>query len=341
MTLPILHFRANHLHPDEAFERWRALIAPMYGVDKARGANKPPMGEVTAFLLGDILANRTIFEAQHVSRDKKLVERTPDHLIFQYWRSGGYNGEISGKPIAYGGGHVRFVDCRRVLAGRFTHSDTLGFAVPRSLMEGIDADRVSTILDARRDRLAAAKITSLYRRLPQIEAADVSEATADLLAFMRRLFDPSPAADVLLGYELDESLLQLAEHTIALHLNSDAVTPDFLADQLGVSRATLYRLFTPFGGVMRYVGEQRLLAVSALLADPLERRSLTKLSEDYGFSNLAVFSRTFRTRFDVSPREWRREHAATSRKTAIAVAPLNVWWDRLGRERWPPAATQQ
>lgn len=336
MTLPVRRFSPDHLHPDEAFEQWRTLLGPLYRLTRAGGARPPPTGELTAFLLGDVIANRTVFQAQRVTRDRKLVGATPDHVVLQYWRSGGYDGEIAGRPISYGGGQIRFVDCRQTLAGRFVASESLGFVIPRSLISGIDPGRMAPLLDGRRNRLAAAKISALYRRLPRLEAADAAAVTADLLAFLRRLFDPSRAADVLGGAEFDDGLLHLAEQIVLRHLGSDALTPDFLAGQLGVSRATLYRIFAPLGGVMRYVFGQRLLEVRRRLGDPGEQRSLVRLAEDHGFSSAVLLSRTFRARFGLSPRQWRQQQAGRRGAAVAAGAAADaeeLWWSQLGGAR--------
>ncbi len=93
------------------------------------------------------------------------------------------------------------------------------------------------------------------------------------------------------------------------------LTPNEIASDLQVSRATLYRLFAPGGGVMAYVQEQRLLAFCAALADPLEERALGRLSAEHGFSTPAYLSRSFRARFGVSPREWRSEQRDQARCT--------------------------
>ncbi|MGU3421798.1 hypothetical protein [Methylobacterium sp. D54C] len=83
-----------------------------------------------AYLLGDLLANRTYFTGQHVTRDRKRVDATPDHIFFQLWRSGGYTGQIEGRSITVGAGTVALSDRRRTLDVRFAPSDTIGLVVP-------------------------------------------------------------------------------------------------------------------------------------------------------------------------------------------------------------------
>ncbi|WP_375453327.1 helix-turn-helix domain-containing protein [uncultured Methylobacterium sp.] len=305
----------------------------MYNVTPIDQTDSTPGGGTVAYRLGDILANRTVFSAQHVRRDRKLVETTPDHFVFQLWRTGGYRGEIAGQPASYGAGTVALANRRRVLDGYIASADTTGLVIPRSLLAGIDIDALGICLDPVRNRLLAARITALYRRLPRTSVSEVPALTAELLAFLRRLLDRSPAADVLHGAELDAGLFALAERVVLADLGAPGLSPQRIADALRVSRATLYRVFAPLGGVMHYVQEQRLLTVRDALTDPLEARTLTRLAAAHGFGSLSLLSRNFRARFGTSPRTWRehhRTHAEVARQRA--PEPVWTWWNGLGRQ---------
>ena len=330
--LPVLRYSTSGMPPDQAFAVWKNLMAPQYTVEPASQTTSLPGGAITVYLLGDILANRTFFGVQRVMRGKRLIDATPDHVALQLWRTGGYRGEVDRRTMTLGRGQVALADRRRELDCRFTASDTLGFVIPRSLLDGINLDSLTTALDPVRSRLAAAQITFLYRQMPRTTMAEVPVVTSGLGAFMHRLLDPSPARDVLQGPELDPSLFVLAGRAIAVDLASSDLTPDRIADRIGTSRATLYRAFAPAGGVMRYVWDMRLGAVKAALDDPIETRRLTRLASDHGFKTLAHLSRSFRARYGVSPSEWREERADRAREELQETpAPVHVWWDRLGR----------
>ena len=94
----MLHYRSEDMPAAEAFDLWRELIAPIYSVERAGHVSDLPGGSVNAVLLGDILANRVSFGSQKVTRSKRLVSRTPDHIVLQLWRSGGTKGEVNGRP---------------------------------------------------------------------------------------------------------------------------------------------------------------------------------------------------------------------------------------------------
>ena len=62
---------------------------------------------------------------------------------------------------------------------------------------------------------------------------------------------------------------------------------------------------TPFRG---YVQTQRLERCKRDLADPAyQARHIGEIAFAWGFNDLAHFSRIFKQRFGVSPREWREQ----------------------------------
>jgi AraC-like DNA-binding protein len=330
--LPMFRFSASGLIPDEGFQAWREIMARMFHIDPSRPAGGLPRGGMSAFVLGDIMVNRSIFNAQRLSRDSRRIAATPDHLVLQFYRAGGFSGEMNGAPVRIARGQIAICDLRRPLDVQAITSDTVGLTVPRHLLEDVDLSRLPGRLDPARERLLAVRVTTLHHRLPKITRAEIPAITADLLAALRCLFDPSASTDVLETPALDADLLGLAERIIAGALASPDLSPATIAERLHVSRATLYRMFAPFGGVMQHVWDMRLEAVRAALEQPSEPRTLTRLAEDCGFRTASHLSRVFRAQFGATPRDWRRQQAVNSGAAWQAEsARLNALWRELGR----------
>ena len=78
-----------------------------------------------------------------------------------------------------------------------------------------------------------------------------------------------------------------------------------IADAAHLSRASLYRLLAAEGGVRAVLLQRRLdHALRFLLADDGER-SLTDIARRCGFGGASQFSRAFRARFGLPPRQYR------------------------------------
>lgn len=330
--LPAFRLSPTNLPAEEAYEAWRKIMSRMFDISKPRVVDCLPQGGVSTFLLGDMMANRSGFNAQRLTRDRRVIEATPDHLVLQLYLSGGFSGDIGGKPVRISRGNVAVCDLRKLLDVEAVTSSTIGLSIPRSLLDGINLEQVPARLDRTRERLLAARMTAFHQRLPTLALSDLPGVTAELVGAIRRLLDPSTAHDVLDARELDADRVALAEQVIAYLIALPDLSPATIAERLQMSRATLYRLFAERGGVMHHVWKMRLEAVRAALDQPMEPRTLARLAADHGFKSTAHLSRSFRAHYGVSPREWRVQHSARSEDDwKSGAARLNAWWHTLGR----------
>jgi AraC-like DNA-binding protein len=86
-----------------------------------------------------------------------------------------------------------------------------------------------------------------------------------------------------------------------------ALTPQVVADHLGVSLRTLHSRFKQIGQSFgRWVLEERLKACGAALRDPLQAGlNISEIAYRWGFNDLSHFNRSFRAHFRRTPAEWR------------------------------------
>ena len=82
---------------------------------------------------------------------------------------------------------------------------------------------------------------------------------------------------------------------------------DKLATTFGLSRASLYRLFEPVGGVASYIRTRRLArARQELTAPGLEDRRIGPIAYRAGFQSIPAFNRAFRAAYGQTPRSARK-----------------------------------
>ncbi|CAM2860606.1 helix-turn-helix domain-containing protein [Methylobacterium mesophilicum] len=322
--LPHFLLTTTGLPPGEAFERWRTLLAPMYAVSPATPSAPLPFGSNIAYPIDDLVAHRTRLSTQRLQRDRRRVEAGPDHYIVQLYRSGRFQGTVGGKPVSASAGTVTLIGRRHLLDGMLDRADAIGIAVPSTRLHGLPLEAHGLLFDAARNRLLAARISDIYRRLPTTRANEAPALADEFVAFLHRLLDPSPAADVLDGRELNGALLALARTIVQENLSRPMLSPEFIAGQMQVSRSTLYRLFEPEGGVMHFVQGERLAAVRDALADPMERRTISRLAEVFAFNTISQLSRSFRNRYGAPPQAWRGERRVAQRIGGQGTAQ-HVW----------------
>ncbi|PSM20119.1 MULTISPECIES: helix-turn-helix domain-containing protein [Nitratireductor] len=90
-------------------------------------------------------------------------------------------------------------------------------------------------------------------------------------------------------------------------LDDPDLTPAKIADSFGLSKRYLHKLFSNSGTTFgAWVREERLLRARSLLVDPrYAHLTVTEIAMRQGFNDIPHFSRQFRARFGMAPREAR------------------------------------
>ncbi len=155
--------------------------------------------------------------------------------------------------------------------------------------------------------------TRCQDELGPVAAPQVTRAILDLLA---------SAYSTLPEAQSDRSSIAAAHRIrivdfIEAHLGDPDLTPLQVADACKITPRYLHHLFsTESQTVSRYILKRRLDECSRALTLPSQRdRTVTEIAFEYGFNSPTHFGRVFRSRFGVTPREFRssREPALTTR----------------------------
>lgn len=138
------------------------------------------------------------------------------------------------------------------------------------------------------------KIDSLRR----YEAAVLEREIADVI---NELFREAPAIAI------DHAAITKARTGAIRRFINDQLFDKELGSELlcakfGLSRASLYREFQNEGGVIRYIGRQRLQkALQELAAVPREWGRISQTAYKYGYDDPLKFSTVFRKEFGFTP----------------------------------------
>lgn len=125
-------------------------------------------------------------------------------------------------------------------------------------------------------------------------------------ALMRALFAALASAVVEGPSELIESdpLLGTIRDHVEANLGDETLSPETIARHFGLSRASLYRLWRPLGGVAGHVRERRLARAKLLLSEARHRRTtIAEIAYACGFRDADSFTHIYRRRFGCSPKE--------------------------------------
>ncbi|HZC96403.1 MAG TPA: acetamidase/formamidase family protein, partial [Bradyrhizobium sp.] len=199
------------------------------------------------------------------------------------------------------------------LHGRMSGKTRFGEA--RVVSPGGLADVFSKMLDATARTLET---------LSEVEWAAVAQSLADLLlTFAHQPIGPASDAS---HTATQAAILHRICQTIERRLDDPELAPARVAQAEGISERYLQKLFEGVGdNFTHYVRERRLQRAWADLSNPAEaHRSISEIAYAYGFGDSAHFSRTFRHRFGLPPREFRQQEA--ERATPPSAASVQRGW---------------
>jgi AraC-like DNA-binding protein len=153
-------------------------------------------------------------------------------------------------------------------------------------------------------RLLADHLVSLSSALPELTAQEARGAAQATVALLAASLMSTAATLEWVRPEIETALLTRICQFIRRNLSDPELSVTMVCSSFKISRATLYRLFEPIGGVAQFVKEQRLKRAHAdIMANAGKQLRLSSLAEDIGFKDAAHFSRLFKQHFGYSPSE--------------------------------------
>jgi AraC-like DNA-binding protein len=325
--LPFAHFSTKELPANLQFEAWREQPYA-FEVSPAEGEwPKSFAAEVDAYVFGSALMLRARQGAQQYAISPDRARKKGRNIfLFTCYERGEYRGCAGADEIKGGAGDIQVLDLSQTMNTIETSSIMTGIAISHDALR----EKLGTLdklhgLDMR--QTAGAFLSDyfqlLVRRLPTMseqEAAATAEATIDVIAACVR---PTRERMLPVAAQVQSVLVARAEKVVERYLQEPQLSPDFLCEQLGVSRRTLYRAFEERGGVHDYILGRRLAAVAARMVAPGETRSISELAELYGFTTSETFWRAFKRRYGLTPGEYRAggllHHAGASSSAIVAL----------------------
>ncbi|VVE90466.1 helix-turn-helix domain-containing protein [Pandoraea bronchicola] len=334
----------------EAPEVWRTLVRP-YADVRIEASPHGFTGEMSGTHLGDSLISRTGCSATMDHRRNAIDVRRShvDHLLIVLFTSGRVQGEYGKRTLNATPGAIGVLDLGQTFKSRTTSLSTITLTVPR--------DRLPTSLRNRKlhgavldpglgvTRLLASHMTELLKSAPTLTneemTASVNASLMLLGGAQSKLLDSAGDAQQVVR----EGVKRLVREHIDHSLTSEALSPEQISAAMGLSRSSLYRLFQADGGVQAYIQARKLdRCFDELLLSTGNRITIIEIAYRYGFSSESVFSRAFRRRFGVSPREVRASAGRTKDRKPVGPASpddeatVRGWLE--GIQRTPAARTE-
>lgn len=295
------------------FELWRWGHAPLYAMDAPHARARASFwSQMTGYIFGDVAIASDRSSAAVFERTAQTIARSGiDTLSLLVYAEGGCGLHIEGRSVELHVGDICVLDMTRRHALRAPDHKSLSIVMPRALLAPHVADidglhglilRRSTPLNA----LLFGHLRTLYAEAPALGLSEGRAAARATAALVAAFAGASADGRDAIAQTAAAASLQAARRTIEANLHDPNLGPEFVCRRLGMSRARLYRLFEPIGGVSHYIQQRRMTHVYQALTDPAYAcERVAAIAARSGFSSVSVFSRAFRRAYGVSPTELR------------------------------------
>lgn len=319
--VPVSAFSTAHLPPGERYAAWNDRDWPRSGPVYQTDLFEPfdthfesvPLGPLT-FVYAEITGMRW------ERRRETIRASTFDPIIVNMMVQGVAEGDMDGRSFRQPAGHILFTDLGRpsvhVSTASVTHSIVLPRGVAERWLAPLDDLHGLIIAPPAADMIMAQarELRRMLARLTPETAERLGRVFLELLAafLTERRQQAMPVPKV-------SRLRARAQALIERLLDGEAITSDRLCRRLRVSRAELFEAFRDEGGVQHYALGLRLERARIAIGDLSRKEAIGHIAHRFGFSDASHLSRSFRTRFGMSPREYRHLAASDSTGTGDQV----------------------
>lgn len=314
-------FSISDVQPSDRFDLWRERLSTIFDTDLLDHDGPAPfVGEVISYMVGPMLVAKTTSSIQAFERTAATLSRSGiDHILLQYFLVGGNllrtpQGEAVARP-----GDIQLIDTAQQSSGfvlvdeavarRSSASETyanLSLIVARDHIEALlpaihrlhgvvvpASDPVNQIL---RDH-----ICSLYRNAEHLTEQAGASLLTPTVQLVANLFQGRASSANGDDGQLDDGALLMIRRYIARNIADPTLGPDQIATSLGMSRATLFRVCAPIGGVMASIRDRRLLLARRMLSCPRQPKPVKAAAFAVGFNSPSSFARCYKQKFGCSP----------------------------------------
>jgi AraC-like DNA-binding protein len=242
-----------------------------------------------------------------MTRGAAQIAQGADQLLILFQTEGSVDRDYAGRRVRVEAGDVTITDYARPSHSVATDYGNLMMvlaraSVPAALL-AVEPHGLVFPRESGAARLIGAAMQEFYAQADDLTVSEAEAAIEGIVALTTAC-----ARTRLTGDESDhlKSRRRAALDYIDRNLANAQLGPDEIADAANLSRASLYRLLAAEGGIRAVLLRRRLdEALRLMLEDDGDDRPLKEIVKRCGFGGTSQFTRAFRARFGVPPRQYR------------------------------------
>ncbi|MGW8465746.1 transcriptional regulator FeaR [Pseudomonas sp. CLCA07] len=296
---------------NDAFESWLSQVNQACGRFDARALDANFYGGLAEFRSGAI--NLSVVDMAHVHlyrTSKDVSTSSAGHYYAVFQLRGSSQLEQGDNRALLGCGDIALIDASR--PSDMTYNDDsrqLSLIVPRQVVErGSHFNAVNCATRISASTPLAALANRMVLETQRQEGLDMQESEAVLDALVSLLLPGISARDA--SVDAHERQFRKTIAYIDEHISAEELCPELIAREVGMSVRGLYRIFSKRGLVVaQYIKHRRLDFCAENLRRSDVEQKLSALCYAWGFSDSSYFSSAFKSRFGVSPGEYRKRYS--------------------------------
>lgn len=306
---PHIRFSTHQVPPDLRFKEWSRHVerfcgsTPWVDFDTRRFEGRVDAGEVAGLRCG-----RLVHSAGRVVRHHALPRSNDACLSLMLAVRGQHCIEQEDESVEVKQGEIVVWDPFMRSCMTSSNCEYVALLLPRMRMLDLGEVRPTVIRGT-----ASMVISSLIRPLSEQRSGLSREQTRVLADCLLDLVKTSVSGQAVQEDRAElvdgraEPLLLLIQDYIATNIAQRDLTPQLLAEVHGISVRQMHRLFSNAGTTVgEWIRNCRLERCAAELGDRLQSAlGITEIAYRWGFNEAAHFSRAFKARYGLTPREYR------------------------------------
>jgi len=327
-TLLTTRLTTTDVEAREGFDYWNDAVSSTFvPLECGTSVQATFRGELVNVAFGDVQFTKVTAAPHQVRRTRATIARNDPGLLKACVQLGG-TGRISqdGREAELRPGDLTIYDTSRPYTLDFAADAAFGTLVvmfPAGEL-GLSPDAVRRVTAVRvdgREGLGAV-VSPFLVSLAATTGADTdvlsSRLARNVLSLLETMYRERAGLRPGEPERVSTARLIAIQDWLERRLGDPDLSPESIAAAHHISLSYLHRLFTADGtSVSRWVKERRLEECRRDLADPsLVRFSVAAIAARRGILDAAAFSRSFRTAFGLSPREFRMRALGTRPQAA-------------------------
>jgi AraC-like DNA-binding protein len=311
--IPILRYATDSLPPEQRYRAWLRRDWPRQAQIYRTEPYEPFNTRWESAQLGLVAFAYVEISGMLWERRREDIRNSDfDPIIAHMVVEGEARGHLDGRTFHETSGMMHFHDLARPSLHTSSASRTYSVIVPRAVAQewfGPIGALHGLVADERQSAMLISHATQIREALPRLDAsaaAGLGRSLLELIAMVANELRPAERDRVT----PEAALRQRAEEEIDRRLSTASASVSHLARALDVSRAKLFRAFQADGGVHAFIMDKRLDRAREAIGDADRAEPIGDIAHRLGFSDPSHLARLFRSRFGMTPRDYRRLVAA-------------------------------